>query len=179
MPDRAHSPAFESADKFYFDQLRRGLELLRQDSAATHLREHLNLVLANETPAGANKLLKLKVGQRFTAYTLRLNAVSGEVISWYSDFLAAAEGGQSMTEDEALELAKKVASPPADAKPGGAQPEQAGERKIIRVRWSHEHGGLPVERDFIEVLINPSIKRAFACTRFWREPNLSGRALER
>lgn len=172
------TPAFVAADKFYFDHLRLMLELIGQGSTGSRTSEHLRLWSVSEKKDGPNILLKLKLTQKLTDYRLRLNEYSGELISWYIDFLAV-EGDQSMTVEEATKLAEEIAQPPTDARLQEAEYDIAGGRTFFRSQWLHEHNGLPVEGDFIEVLVNARAQRAFSYVKQWREPNFSGVAVQR
>ena len=46
--------------------------------------------------------------------------------------------------------------------------EQAGQ-PVFLARWHHRHEGIPVERDFIQVMINGRTRKAFALHRLWHE----------
>ncbi len=166
------SPAFQAADRFYFDHLRAMLGQMGQAAAAAQTRDHLRLFLDSEARAGANTALKLKLTQKLTGYHLRLNAQDGTVLSWYVDFLAV-EGDQSMPVEEATALARDTARPPDTARLQFAGYENIGGRTVFRAYWVHEHEGLPVEGDFIEVLVNGRARRCFSYAHSWREPHLS------
>jgi hypothetical protein len=170
--------AFAAADKFYFDHLRSTLMKMGQAGAASSGREHLRLWKVSEEKDGPDTVVKMKLTQKLTDYRLRLNAFTLETVSWYIDFLAV-EGDRSMPEDEAVQLAEQIAEPPQDAKLKESGYEIVGGRQIFRAVWSHEYNNLPVEGDFIEVLINAKARRAFSYARFWRTPNLSDKSVQR
>jgi len=46
------------------------------------------------------------------------------------------------------------------------------DRTFFRARWSHSEQGLPVEGDYIEVLVNGRFRKAFSLNKVWRVPNL-------
>ncbi len=122
--------------------------------------------------------LSLTLSQKLTDYSLRLNAASGELISWYIDFLA--ENGSSKTpRDEAIASASEAASLPEDAILREADYDTTSGRTIFRARWCHTLEDLPIEGDFIEVLLNGELNRPFADTRRWRTPDLSGKVQKR
>jgi len=176
--DPKQDPAFIAADTFYFAHLRRMTEQLGQPQAAGALRDMLSLEVMQREPVGRNTMLRMKVCQKLTAYRRRLNATTGETISWYVEFLASG-GNTSMPPEEAQALAQKIGEPPPGAVPAGAEYETVGDRTIFRARWEHEHEGVPVEKDYVEVLINGMARRAFAYAKVWRTPDLSGKASER
>ena len=84
-----------------------------------------------------------------------------------------------MPVDAALALASQVAELPADAVADGAGYETMVGRCIFRARWRHVVAGMPVEGDYIEVLVNGKHRRAFSMSRVWREPRLGLGAIER
>lgn len=172
------SAAARVADTAFFDLLRQELEHRKQGEAAHQLRGQLKLRVAAELPAGPNTLVKFKVAHRLTEYNLRLNAVDGEVLSWYIDFLAK-DGDSSLPPEQALELARAVAAPSDDAKLTTSGYDSTSGRMVFRARWEHRHDDLPVEGDFIEVLINGKARKPFAMTRVWRAPRIGAKAVER
>jgi hypothetical protein len=78
-----------------------------------------------------------------------------------------------------VEIATKVAAPPPDAVLYVAEYDTSSGRPYFRVRWRHVHQGLPVEDDFIEVLVNAKHKKAFSHQRVWRTPQPDGNTVER
>ena len=120
----------------------------------------------------------MRLCQHITEYHARLNAVSGEVVSWYIDALAL-EGDQTMTEDAALQLAVATARPPEDAELVFSGYETIGDRTLYRARWQHRLKGIPIERDYIEVLINGKAELPCSYIRVWRKPDFSPSGQER
>lgn len=170
---------YEVAERWYFDLLRRELEDRGEGDAAIQLRQELRLGLEEQLEEdGGPVRLRLALGQRLTDYETRLNAHTGEPISWYADFLAIG-GDDSTPREDALAIATSAAAPPETARLAGAEYEIQGDRVVFRARWTHEHDGLPVEGDYLEVLVNGRIRRAFGYARVWRAPDPSGGAVER
>lgn len=178
MSNGTLSPAARTGDEAFFALLRRELEQRGQPSAAQYLRKILHARPVSETKVGANTVVKYKVAQHLTDYSIRLNAADGETLSWYIDFLAE-HGDQSMPPSAALETASATAQPPPGAQLQTSGYDSASGRTIYRARWKHEHDGLPVEGDFIEVLVNARARKAFACTRYWHTPKPGAPPAER
>jgi hypothetical protein len=172
------SPSAAAGERGFFDLLRRELESRGQTSAVPHLRTVLHARPVSETKEGTKTIVKYKLAQDLTKYSIRLNATHGETISWYVDFLAQ-HGDESLPVDTALAIASATASPPPEAILETSAYDSAGGRTIFRARWKQVHNGLPVEDDFIEVLVNARAKKAFACTRFWHVPAPGAPAVER
>jgi hypothetical protein len=177
------SDSFEAAQDFYFEMLERELALAKKESAASELRKLLRLRVIKEDElrrpvdplTGREEIrrrLALALAQRLTSCDVRLDGETGELISWYLDFLAA-PGDESMDRDEAIALATRVAEPPGDTRLDHAEYESMADRTMFRARWSHHHGGLPVEGDYIEVLVNAKARAPFSLTRFYRVPNVA------
>jgi hypothetical protein len=173
------SPAFQSARDWYSEFLGRELANRGQADAALYLDHYLRLVPNEEesTPDGGAQL-KADLTQRLTEYSVRLNARSGDVVSWYVDFLAR-DGDTSADPKELFEIARAVAKPPPDAKLVVAGYDTSSGRPMFRVRWRHVVNGLPVEGDYLEALVNGKHKRVFSVSRVWRTPQLEGLPCEK
>jgi hypothetical protein len=78
---------------------------------------------------------------------------------------------ESMPTAAALELATQDAQPPETAVLSQSGYENAGGRVFFRALWDHVHSGIPVERDYIQVLINARAPKAFSWSRHWHEPD--------
>jgi hypothetical protein len=177
-----HEPAtpasLTAVDNWFFTMLQRELELKGQGQATGALRKNLKLSVVDPGIPDGNQHLKMKLCQRLTKCSIRLNARSGETVSWYVDFIAK-NGDRSMSRDDALDLATQVADPPDDAQLVHADYEDSGTGAIFRARWAHVQDTLPVEGDYIEVLINGRNRHPFAFRRVWRTPHLAAAAVER
>lgn len=178
-PAAGESPAFQAARDWYVAFLGRELAGRGQAEAALYLDHYLRPVPRQETtvPGGPTQL-KAEVTQRLTEYSIRLNARTGEVISWYVDFLAQ-DGDTAADPKELLEIARAVAKPSSDARLAVAEYDTSSGRALFRVRWQHIHNGLPVEGDYLEALVNGKHKRVFSLARVWRAPQLEGLPCEK
>lgn len=165
-------PAHEIAAQWYFDLLR--AELTARGSVEAALR--LDYFLRVAPPQGVEPAgtVELTVQHRLTDYEVRLNAETGELISWFADFLAK-DGDESMPREQALEMARQTGQVPSDgAELEMAEYEVMADRTLFRARWKHVSEGLEVDGDYIEVLINGKMRRPFSMNRVWRTPNLAG-----
>ena len=170
------NPASSRANQWYFDFLRRELELVGQAESAKHLRHFLRVGPAQESTEGTGPtVLRMSVAQRVTEYTTRVNADSGEILSWYVEFLAK-DSDTSADPEELQRLAAEIAQPPPEAVLACSEYEGKPPLVLYRARWKHVHAGLPVEGDYIEVLMNGRSRKAFSFSRAWRTPDLSGTA---
>ncbi|MFO0756136.1 MAG: hypothetical protein U0359_06575 [Byssovorax sp.] len=160
------------AEDFFFALLAREAAQRGADLPEESLRAELSLTVAREAHAqDGTTSLTFDLAQRLSDLTIELDAETGALFSYYLDFLAAG-GDRSLPEDEALALATAIAAPPPGAVLERAGYEARGPRIMYRARFRHEADGLPVEGDFIEVLVNGKNRRAFALTRRWRTPRL-------
>lgn len=172
------SEAFLASERAYFDLLRRELEARGQGPAAAHLRTHLKLRPESELSLGRNTMVRAKVTQRVTDYRLRLNANNGETLGWYVDLLAKG-GDKSLAPEEAVKIAEKAAQPSEEAELELSEYDDTSGRTVFRARWRHEHKSMPVEGDFIEVLVNGKARRAFSMARRWHKPDMTGKITPR
>ena len=175
-PTDRSAPSTDPASAWYLGLLEREAAAAGRPVQAAQLGEHLKLQALGPVAPGTptSYALYSKLGD----CSLRLNALNGETISWYLDVLASG-GNESMPPDAALALATQVAQPPADAVPDGAGYETMAGRCFFRARWRHVVNGVPVEGDYIEVLVNGKHQKAFSLSRVWREPRTGRGAIER
>ncbi|WP_418315126.1 hypothetical protein [Piscinibacter sakaiensis] len=167
----------DSANTWYLALLEREAALAGKDFDAAEAAEWLLLSPAGGQTASAGAPMTLAVNSRLSDCSVRLNARSGETLSWYLDVLATG-GSEAMPADQALALAIEVAQPPDDAVLASSAYETMADRCFFRARWDHVVGGIPVEGDYIEVLINGQHRKAFALSRIWRQPRVGKGAQE-
>jgi hypothetical protein len=165
------------AKEWLFNLLKAELENRGQGESAEYLQQILRLVPSAKTAALTGNSISLTLQQRISEYEVRLNSQTGELISWFADFLST-NGDLSMPPNEALALAGAVATPPKDAELEVAGYETMADRSFFRARWIHRVQGLIVEGDYIEVLINGAARRPFSVSRIWRQPNLTPKPRE-
>jgi hypothetical protein len=175
-PSDTAAAAADPATAWYLGLLEREAGAAARPVKASELADHLQL-----RPQGAampGSPTTYAVVSKLSDCSVRLNALSGDTISWYLDFLATG-GTEAMPPDAALALATEVAQPPDDAVPAGAGYETMADRCVFRARWRHVVAGVPVEGDYIEVLINGKHQKAFSLSKVWREPRVGRGAIER
>lgn len=160
------NPAEDWLDAF----ARRELALRGEDEAAHFLADFVSLVTMAEEPLpdGGRRWIVDRL-QNHGECSVRQNAVTGEAISWYIEGLAE-DGDESHPAGDMLALATATLQPPEDAVPAGAGYETQGDRTLFRARWRHEIGGIPVEGDYMEALVNGRHGKVFAVSRRWRQP---------
>ncbi len=161
----------ERANAWYLQFLERESLAAGRPVSGGALGEHLRLGPSDGKSTGNAAPLTLGVFSRLSACSIRLNATTGETISWYLDFLAIGSDG-TMPASEALTLATQVAEPPAEAVLDESGYDNMAGRNFFRARWKHVRDGLPVEGDYIEVLINGKHRKVFSLSKVWREPRV-------
>ncbi|MCC6425498.1 MAG: hypothetical protein IT435_01625 [Phycisphaerales bacterium] len=169
-PQVKPDPRFEDAQRWYRALVERELIRLDQPSAVGYMNENFRLRQESKAPEGANTRLKTVAQQLLTPHVTRLNARTGELISWHISTIASPTD-ESMAPEQGMEIAKALADPPPQSVLVRSEYDSGGERSPFVVRWSHVEDGLPVEGDYIEVRINGKYKKAYACSRMWRQPN--------
>lgn len=167
----------EIAAQWYSDLVK--AELVERGSAeATEFVDYF-LRLAPLPNSDIFTILGFQLQQRTTDYELRLNAHTGELLTWYVDELSK-NGNTEMPASEALELARWAGDVPLNESQLEAnQYETMADRTFYRARWRHVRQGLRIEGDYIEVLINGRSRKPFFVGRVWRLPNLTGPAGDR
>jgi hypothetical protein len=163
--------AFNLASRWYLSFLRAELHQKGDPDADQHLDELIRIVPSPENKPEAGAVV-LRLQYRVTDYEVRINAETGESISWFADFLALG-GSASMGAEQALRMARTFIDLPSGAELDTAEFETAGNSTFFRARWLHRHNDLPVEGDYLEVLLNVDAGRPFSISRFWRTPNLT------
>ena len=175
----ADDQAFRAAADWLDAMMRRELAAKGQASAAAFLSDTLDLVpVAVEREADGATRVTAKRTQKLGGCSVRVNAVTGEPVSWYLEALARG-GDRSVPADEMLRRAGDFAKPPQSAVLAVADYEFQGGRTVFRARWHHEVDGVEVDGDVIEVLMNGAVGRPFALTVRWRQPDPAAPATER
>jgi hypothetical protein len=154
------------AEERLWEYMRGQLEKLGQGESALYL-QHFLLARAQEpTVRGELALVPFEMFHRVSDYTVKLDAMDGEVMGWHFEVLAE-DPGNSIPADKAVEAARAEADPPPEAVLKVSEYEQVGDAPVFVARWEHEVDGIPVERDYIHVLVNGKSGRPFAVHRRW------------
>ncbi|MEO8280517.1 MAG: hypothetical protein ABI564_12555 [Ideonella sp.] len=169
-PANAGTP-IERANAWYLLFLERESLAAGRPANASDLGEHLQLAPVGGKTAQDGAPIPLAVYSRLSTCSIRLNATTGETISWYLDFLALGCDA-SMPPADAVALATQVAEPPANAVLDESGYDIMAGRSFFRARWKHVLDGIPVEGDYIEVLINGKHRKVFSLSKVWRDPRV-------
>ena len=161
-------PEADAAEPVVWDTYKRDLEAQGNDEDALYLQ---HLLRANpkgvETKSGY-KHVSFDVFQRLSDYTSGYNAQSGEKTSWIFNALME-KPGRRMDPQTGIAVATQAALPPPDAVREIAEYETGGGNPYFIVRWKHEVNGIPVEQDYLQVLINGNTEKEFALHRKWHD----------
>lgn len=177
-PVNPDAPAI--AHRFFFGMLKSELIHKQLSEATDAVDEQFDTVPENIEPLDMNvgDMIDLNMQQKITTYSITLNAVTAETISWYNSMLSM-HGHDQLPPERALEIATEAAQPPKDAILGEHGYETQGDRVSFVARWHHEHDGLPVESDMIRVMVNAAAGKPFAVYRVWRTPEVGANPTER
>ncbi len=170
MPNEPVDPAVPRASDFVFGVLRNDLERQQTPDAALYLRHLIQAQVESVKPEGLLRRVRFEMRHRVSDYSVQLNALTGEPMGWYFSALAA-DPADTIEAQRALEIASQVAAPPAGATLEQAAYEEQAEQPVFVARWAHLEGGVVVERDYIQVLVNGASGRAFALRRRWHALN--------
>ncbi len=170
--DAGADPRAARAEEFIWNLYRRAMERAGQGEQALYLRQHAKLRPASVKEAKGFTTMGFDVFLRASDYSLKRNASDGSLAAWQFPLLAESPG-RDLTIAEALERATEAAQPPADAVLAWARYEEAAGQPVFAARWHHEKDGIPVERDYIHVLVNGKTGRPFALYRKWHDVDFS------
>lgn len=156
------------AESVVWDILKKSLESRGKSEAVFYLQYLLSARAVRVTREGRHKRVFLKMYQRISDYESRYNSITGEQMSWF--FSVLMEGSDS-TIDEAncLRAAQEAARPSQDARLEVSHYEEQGGKQVYIARWGHQKDGIPVERDYLQVLVNGKTGRPFAFHRKWHQ----------
>ncbi|MEO6094817.1 MAG: hypothetical protein ABIW76_03720 [Fibrobacteria bacterium] len=156
----------KTAESHLWDYLRSRLEKTPQPEAAQYLQHFLKAQAGEPKVRGDLTLVPFDMYHRVSDYTCKLDAMTGENLGWHFEVLAQ-DPGDSVPVDKALEAATAEADLPKGAVLKVSEYEQVGDAPVFIARWEHEEDGIPVERDYIHVLVNGKSGRPFARYRKW------------
>jgi hypothetical protein len=164
--DPKDAPLIEPARAAVFRVLERDLERQGTPEAIQYLQYLIQARPEAVERKGPYKRVTFGMYQRVSEYSAKYSPVTGEQRSWL--FPAFAERcARGLTKAQALEVAKKAANPPEDAVLDVADYEEQAGEEVFVARWGHVVNGIRVERDYIQVLVNGALGRAFAVHRHW------------
>lgn len=164
--DPQDAEPIEPARAAVFRVLERDLERQGTPEAVQYLQYLIHARPEAVERQGPYKRVKFGMYQRVSEYSTKYSPVTGEQRSWL--FAAFTERcGRGLTKAQALEVAKKAADLPEDAVLEVADYEEQAGEEVFVARWGHVVNGIKVERDYIQVLVNGALGRAFAVHRRW------------
>jgi hypothetical protein len=154
------------AENHLWDYLRGQLEQQGKGESAGYLRHFLMAQAGEPKLRGELARVPFDMYHRVSDYTVKMDAMDGSVMGWHFELLAG-DPGKSVPEDKALANAQAEANLPPGAVPKVSEYEAMGDTPVFVARWEHEENGIPVERDFIHVLVNGKSGHPFALYRKW------------
>lgn len=154
------------AEIHLWDFLRERLEKQGQGESAHYLKHFLMAQPGETKIRGELARVSFDMYHRVSDYSIKLDAMDGSVMGWHFDLLAE-NGGDTIPADKALDAATKEAALPPGAVLKVSEYEEMGDTPVYIGRWEHEENGIPVETDFVHVLVNGKSGRPFALYRKW------------
>lgn len=155
-----------SAEERLWDYLRSQMEKKGQAESASYLKHFLLAQPGEPKLRGDLARVPFDMYHRVSDYTVKLDAADGALMGWHFELLAG-DAGKSVAKDKALEAAKAEANPPAGALLKVSEYEDMGDTPVFIARWEHFEQNIPVEKDFIQVLVNGKSGLPFALYRRW------------
>ncbi|HYE75489.1 MAG TPA: hypothetical protein VEF04_19260 [Blastocatellia bacterium] len=155
-------------ENFIWDYFRQQLERAGKGDAAIHLQHFLKARLRERVQEGELFIHKFDLYHRVSDFSVELNAQDGSLMGWYFSKFADNSTGD-LPEDDVLEAATQAAEPPPNAQLTTSEYEEMGDQKVFIARWSHVENGIPVERDYIQVMVNGKTGKPFMLSRKWHQ----------
>lgn len=156
------------AEQFLWNVLKRELEVRGHADAVLYLRHTIKALPVAAQPEGEYTRVRFGMYHRFSEYSAAYNANTGEQMSWFFEALTAGLA-RTKRDAECLNAATYFANPPNDAKLVVSRYETQSSEPVFIARWEHEHNGIPVERDYIQVLVNGGSGYPFSLQRRWHD----------
>jgi hypothetical protein len=164
--DLAETPEARGATPLIWKILKGDMEAQGHAKEAPMLPQVIKPVPVALKPEGKVKRVQYTMHQRLSDYSASYYSVSGEQRSWYFAALKS-KPGDAMAKDEGIAIATKAARPPVDAQLETAEYDNVAGDPVFLVRWKHVINGTPVEKDYIQVLVNGATRKAFSLHRRW------------
>jgi hypothetical protein len=166
MDDSKKKDVLAQGENLLWDYLRNELEKTGQGESALYLKHFL--MAQPMEPAVRGELIKVpfEMFHRVSDYSIKLDAMDGQVMGWHFGLLSE-NPGKDVAADELLKAAKEEANPPPGSVLAVSEYDQIGGNPVFVARWEHEEAGIPVERDFIHVLVNGKTGKPYSLSRKW------------
>ncbi|MFX0198088.1 MAG: YcdB/YcdC domain-containing protein [Candidatus Hodarchaeota archaeon] len=110
---------------------------------------------------------KVKVNQFFTEINVRLDADTGQLVSWLVDGRYEGATETTLDEEQAKQLASEKVEIPDDAEIEEVVQVQEPDSHITSIIWGHVVNGLEVENDCIAVQINSKTQEIISLSKIW------------
>jgi len=137
-----------------------------QADATEYLRHFLKPQAGEPVIRGDLTMVPFDMYHRVSDYTSKLDASDGSIMGWHFQVLAD-DPGDAIPAADALKAAEAEAAPPAGAALKVSEYERSADAPFFVARWEHEENGIPVEMDYIHVLVNGKSGRPYALYRKW------------
>lgn len=171
MAATPNDPGITAAEETVFRLLAAQLERVEGGSEALlYLRHILSARVEGEKREGGLRRVRLRVYQRTSDYSVQLSPITGEARGWHFHELGR-DSDDTIDAARALEIATAAAAPPEGAELEQSGYEEQGGEQVFVARWRHVVNGIPVERDFIHVLVNGATGKPFLVQRHWHTPD--------
>ena len=114
--------------------------------------------------------VRVRTWRHWSNARAQFDAATGELLHRRIDRLADPPTAAELSPAEALSVATATGIVPPDARLVTFRHEQfAPGRNVARLEWNHNHAGLPVAGDCLQISIHPETRRIVALTKRWRQ----------
>jgi len=157
-----------AAEAVVWDALKADLWNRGQADRVLTLQHERRAELDSVADEGPYRRVRFALFRRRCDYAAQCNATTGEELSWLFGSLLRGSSDE-MDKEQGLALAQEAAQPPPEAVLEQADYQVQGGQPVFVVRWAHHHDGIPVERDYIQALVNGATRRVVAVHRKWHD----------
>jgi hypothetical protein len=161
-----HAESKAKAEARLWEYMEGQLAQRGQADSAGYLKHFLKAQAGEPIMRGDLTRVPFDMYHRVSDYTSKLDATDGSLMGWHFQVLAD-DPGDSVPAAEALKAAEAEANPPHGAVLKVSDYDRDADAPFFVARWEHEENGIPVERDYIHVLVNGKSGRPFAMYRKW------------
>ncbi len=112
-------------------------------------------------------IIRLNVNKLLSDFNIRLDAETGEILSWCFPEYYKNAVESILTKEEALKIASEYVEIPVDAVLDEFFQESEENSHITNITWRHLVNKLEVENDSITIQINSNTKQVISITKIW------------
>jgi hypothetical protein len=113
--------------------------------------------------------VRVRTWRHWSDASVDFDADTGDLVGYAIDRYADPPTNAEIDEETAVRAVREQIEIPPDAEFEGLEHFQATpEHRLARLEWRHLHAGLPVDGDFLRIVVHPRSGRIVEYERKWR-----------